>query len=314
MRTQSSTRAASVRLENAELHGDEMIQTRIGDIELINNYFDGDASRRLFDEMDYQRATQAYIWSYPLVSITTWRDNQCAAFGLQKDTDFVVHKSLKEKRGIVTGNLTTPCILNFISLKGGPLEISYPAGKTAGAALDFWQRPIFDLGVIGPDKGAGGTYILVGPGIDPATHKRDGAHVYQSKTTNVCVGLLILDKTPGYFEKFTQEFRMGRAGQSIAPSRFIEGKNVEWSATAPRGLDYWRKLSGILNEELVREVDKAWMALLLPLGIEKGKPFKPDDRQRTALLKGAAMGELMARNLQVNPRYAEPYWMGNLLV
>jgi hypothetical protein len=40
------------------------------------------------------------------------------------------------------------------------------------------------------------------------------------------------------------------------------------------------------------------------------QPFNPDDRQRTALLKGVAMGELMIRNLQVNPRFAEVYWPG----
>jgi hypothetical protein len=52
------------------------------------------------------------------------------------------------------------------------------------------------------------------------------------------------------------------------------------------------------------------MAMLTPLGIEKGKPFKPDARQTLALTKGGAMGELMNRNLQVNPRYTEPYWKG----
>ncbi len=26
--------------------------------------------------MDYQRATQAYIWSTPLVSVTAWRNNK----------------------------------------------------------------------------------------------------------------------------------------------------------------------------------------------------------------------------------------------
>jgi hypothetical protein len=50
--------------------------------------------------------------------------------------------------------------------------------------------------------------------------------------------------------------------------------------------------------------------MLLPLGIEKGKTFDPDARQQKILLKGAAMGELMARNLQVSPRFAEPYWPG----
>jgi hypothetical protein len=91
-------------------------------------------------------------------------------------------------------------------------------------------------------------------------------------------------------------------------SRFIKGKNVEWSATAPRGLDYWRKLASIVKDEPVREVDKAWMAMLLPLGIAKSQPFDPDKRQHEILVKGAAMGELMTRNLQVNPRYTQPYW------
>lgn len=101
---------------------------------------------------------------------------------------------------------------------------------------------------------------------------------------------------------------MGRVGSALTPSRFIKGKYVEWSATAPRGLHYWRKLSEIIQEEPVREIDKGWMAMILPLGIAKGKPFAPDDRLNAILGNGAAMGELMIRNLQVNPRYTEPYW------
>jgi hypothetical protein len=297
-------------LGKAALRGDEHIETPIGDIELAHDYFDDDASERLFDEMDYQRATQAYIWSTPLVSITTWRDNQGPAYGVTKESDFVVLESLKEKRGIVTANLTTPYIFNFINLKSGPLQIEYPAGKTAGGVLDFWQRPLCDVGLTGPDPGKGGTYVLVGPDADVTKYQKAGVNVYQSVTNNIFIGLRILEKDPGYFDTFTAAYRMGRVGQAMATSRFIRGKNVEWSATAPRGLDYWRKLSAIVNEEPVREVDKAWLAMLLPLGIEKDHRFNPDKRQQEILLKGAAMGELMTRNLQVNPRYTQPYWPG----
>ena len=300
----------SVPLDKAKLHGDEVIQTPIGDIRLNDTYFDNDASSRLFDEMDYQRASQVYIWSMPLVSMATWRDTQSKAYGVTNETDFVVFESLKEKRGIVTGNLTTPYIINFISLKPGPLQIEYPGGKTAGGVLDFWQRPVCDLGLTGPDKGQGASYIIVGPEDDPAKYRKDGIHVFQSVTNNVFVGLRILERGPGYFDKFTSEYKMGRVDGKLAPSRFIKGKNVEWSATAPRGIEYWIKLAQIVNEEPVREIDKAWMAMLTPLGIEKGKPFKPDARQTLALIKGGAMGELMNRNLQVNPRYTEPYWKG----
>jgi hypothetical protein len=176
--------------------------------------------------------------------------------------------------------------------------------------LDFWQRPVFDLGLTGPDRGKGATYIVVGPEDDPAKYKKDGVQVFQSVTNNIFVGLRILDQTPGYFDKFASEYKMGRAGGKLTNSHFIKGKDIEWSGTAPRGLDYWKKLSHIVNEEPVREVDKSWMAMIQPLGIEKGKPFQPDARQEIALLKGAAMGELMIRKLQVNPRYTEPYWKG----
>jgi hypothetical protein len=297
-------------LGDATLHGDEVIQSPIGRIELNDSYFDDDASKRLYDEMDYQRATQAYIWSMPLVSITTWRDNEAKAYGVTSDTDFVVLESLKEKRGIVTGNLTTPYIFNFINLKSGAVQIEYPPGQTAGGVLDFWQRPIFDLGLTGPDKGKGATYIVVGPEDNISKYKKDGVNVFQSATNNVFIGLRILDRDPGYFDKFTASYKMGRTGGALATSRFIKGKDVEWSATAPRGLGYWKKLADIVSEEPVREVDKAWMAMIAPLGIEKSNAFQPDARQKVALLKGAAMGELMIRNLQVSPRYTEPYWRG----
>jgi hypothetical protein len=287
-----------------------MIATPVGPIELVHSYFDDVASARLYAEMDYQRACQAYVWSTPIVSMMGWMEAQSASFGVAGDTDFVVLDTLKEKRGIVTANLTTPYILNFISLAGGPLEIDYPAGKTAGGVLDFWQRPVCDLGLTGPDRGQGGRYIIVGPEDDPAPYRREGVHVFQSATNKLLVGLRIIDKTPGFFETVQKKLVWGRVGQPLQPSRYIVGKDVEWDATAPRGLDYWRLLAAALQDEPVRPIDKAWTAMLLPLGIAKGKPFAPDARQQRILMEGAAMGELMTRNLAVNPRFAAPWWSG----
>ncbi|PHQ34631.1 DUF1254 domain-containing protein [Rhodopirellula bahusiensis] len=299
-----------VPLADAGLRGDEKIETPIGEIQLHDSYFDEEASQRLFDELDYQRACQAYLWSTPLVSIATWRDRQAEAFGVEGATDFVVLKSLKEKRGIVTGNLTTPYIFNFTNLKGGPVRIEYPAGQTAGGVLDFWMRSVFDLGLTGPDEGQGASYIVVGPEENPASYEQEGVHVFQSPTNNVLVGIRVLDPDPKYYETYKSQYKMGPVDEAPEPCRFIEDKNVEWSATAPRGLDYWEVLSDILNEEPVRTIDKPWMAMLEPLGIAKGQAFEPDQRLQKILLDGAAMGELMTRNIQVNPRYTDPYWEG----
>ena len=70
---------------------------------------------------------------------------------------------------------------------------------------------------------------------------------------------------------------------------------------------YWKNLQQIINKEPVREQDKVSMAMLEPLGIVN-QEFNPDERQTKILLQGAALGELMTRNLQINPRYTKPYW------
>lgn len=299
----------AVPLGEAKLQGDELIDTPIGTIELQDSYFDEEASQRLFDEMDYQRAAQAYIWSTPIVSTTTWRDEQGEAFGTDEPGAFAVLETLKEKRGIVTANLTTPYIFNFTDLSDGPIQIDYPAGQTAGGVLDMWMRPVFDLGLTGPDQGEGATYVVVGPEDDPSQYEADDIHVFQSETNNVLVGIRILDPDPAYYDTYVSEYAMGPVGDTETGT-FVKGKDVEWSATAPRGLAYWEKLAAILNEEPVREIDKPWMAMLAPLGIVKGEEFAPNERQQEILRKGAAMGELMTRNLQVNPRYTDVWWEG----
>ena len=116
--TTASKTGSAVDLKSAKLQGNELIKTPIGDIELVHNYFNDDASTRLFDELDYQRAAQSYIWSTPLVSMTTWRDREGKAFGVSHATDFVVLDSLKEKRGHSRGPSVQPfetAILNRLS-------------------------------------------------------------------------------------------------------------------------------------------------------------------------------------------------------
>jgi hypothetical protein len=65
--------------------------------------------------------------------------------------------------------------------------------------------------------------------------------------------------------------------------------------TQPRGMAYWGRLADILNREPVEERDRIMMAMLRSIGIEKGKPFTPDARQRKILTEAALVGEAMAK-------------------
>jgi hypothetical protein len=46
----------------------DSVETRIGTMKFERGYPTEETARKLFDELDYQRAVQAYLWAYPAVS------------------------------------------------------------------------------------------------------------------------------------------------------------------------------------------------------------------------------------------------------
>jgi hypothetical protein len=118
-------------------------------------------------------------------------------------------------------------------------------------------------------------------------------------------GTRALDPDPAKGRELIGKIKIYPLGQSAnpAPVRLIAVDGKAWSQVQPRGLDYWKRLHKILQVEPVEERDRMMMAMLAPLGIEKGKPFAPDERQQKLLIKGAETGELMAMNFSFNKRF-----------
>jgi hypothetical protein len=71
---------------------------------------------------------------------------------------------------------------------------------------------------------------------------------------------------------------------------------------------YWERLNEIIQREPVDERDRFFVAMLRPLGIEKGKPFHPDARQKKILEDAAVTGELMARVNSFDKRFPGAYY------
>ncbi len=109
--------------------------------QLQHGYPTDEASALLCDVLDAQRTAEANLWGLPIVGFATWRAEQARVYAAGAFDDFVVLDSLREKRGIVTANPTTPYIVGWVDLADGPVVIDYPAGVTSGGVLDFWRRP-----------------------------------------------------------------------------------------------------------------------------------------------------------------------------
>ena len=293
------------------IHGQEQsigyktgeIDTRVGNLTFELGLPTEKTVGNLFDEVDFQRACQAYLWALPIVNISEWQRAHEQEFGAG-DGDIVIYDSIADKVGILTPNATTPYIIAFANLsRTGPLVIDYPQGLSAGGVLDFWQRPVFDMGMTGPDKGAGAKYLVIGPGQD--TPHAEGYTVFHSPTLNIGLGYRVLETDPAKAKALMTAVRVYSYSKRENPpqNKFLTPGGKVWSQMPPRGMTYWECLATILNQETLADRDRFFLAMLRPLGIEKGEPFQPDARQKKILAEGALVGEAMAKANSFEKRF-----------
>jgi len=150
----------------------ETTESRIGKLEFTAAYPTPATAKKLYNELDFQRAPQAYLWGVPAVGFHALHVAMQRDLGAS-DGQIVLFRDLKDKAGMLTPNITTVYAFSMWNLaKQGPLVVKVPAGASAGGILDIWQRPMTDLGQTGPDKGQGGKYLIVPPGAEKP--KADG--------------------------------------------------------------------------------------------------------------------------------------------
>lgn len=302
----------------ASLHGaasalaaEEILETRIGKLTFESGYPSKETVQKLYDEMDFQRAAQAYIWGIPAVGLNEWRKAHFDVFK-GKNGEMLSYLDFAEKLGILTPNYTTPYIATFIDLEeSGPIVVELPPGLMAGMILDNWQRVLADLGVVGPDKGKGGKYLILPPGYGPV--EADGYFVVQSPSRDVLAGVRLLGDDK---EKAIAELVPGIKTYTWSPEKTGEAMSVrragdqKWSQMPPHGMAYWDGFNEVIQRSPVEERDRLIMAQLKFLGIEKGKPFMPDDRQKKILQDGVIVGEAMAKANTTDKRVEPPFWEG----
>jgi hypothetical protein len=281
------------------VHADD-VNTRIGTLSFTHDFANGyptkETVEKLFDERDFQRACQVYLWALPMVSLGEAEHVLMSVPGAVPG-DIMRADTVPAIRRFLTGNATTPYLMTWLNLqKSGPLVFEIPAGPTAGFVDDLWQRPVTDIGFPGPDKGKGGNFLVLGPGQAPPT-EADGYIVVQSTTFNNLWLIRLLSPDATERDAMMGKIRIYPFSQRATPPAtkvLSVGAGTSY-ANAPRGFAYWERLSHWVNEEPVQERDRIMMAMLRSLGIEKGKPFNPDERMKKLLTEATLVGEAMAK-------------------
>ena len=149
-------------------------------LEFSESYPTPEASERLVDEMLFQRACQVVLWSIPAMSVYAMKKGSDEVFGEGGNVLVVFKDRLTAKTVISTPNSDVIYALGYIDLAAdGPTVVEVPP-RQQGILDDFWQRPITDVGFVGPDGGEGGAYLLLPPDYDGDVP--DGYHTFTSRT------------------------------------------------------------------------------------------------------------------------------------
>jgi hypothetical protein len=273
----------------------QMVDTRIGKLDLDVGYPSKATVEKLYDEMDFQRATQAFIWALPAVGFHALHLAHLNSFSA-KDGEVILYQDLKDKAGMLTPNITTQYAFSFWNLKEqGPLVVEIPPAASAGGILDIWQRPMTDIGQTGPDKGQGGKYLILPPEGDDM--KADGYFVVRSLSNQVWFATRGLDPDAKAAEEILRKHKLyGWKDRDNPPATKISPLGGKpWVSAQPDDINYWKYLSDLYEKESVEPRDRMMFAMLRPLGIEPGKPFNPDARQTRILTEAASLAFANAR-------------------
>ena len=293
---------------------------RLRDLPLPENYPTPEASRELIDEMLFQRACQVFLWALPAMSVYAMKKGSEAVFGEGSNTLVVWKDRLTPDTRISTPNSDVIYALGYLDLAAdGPTVVEVPP-KQQGILDDFWQRPITDVGYVGPDAGEGGKYLLLPPDYEGGVP--DGYHTFTSRTYNVFV----------FWRAFIEE---GETSKPVAlmeqtriyPLRLVDdppemvfpnGSGVSADMVYPTGYRYFEMLAEFVHREYVGSEDWAMRGMMASFGIVKDRPFEPDQRMRDILGAAADVGERMARAIRFSDylpgtRYYEDRQWHNVL-
>jgi hypothetical protein len=291
----------------------DKVETRFGTLNFFDGFPDKASAEKLFDNLDFQRAVQAYLLAIPAVSQAANR-NAIRTLG-PVNTVVPIFEQLLDSRSIfLTANDNTVYSWAWLDLSKGPLVLEVPP-KVLGAVNDMWFRWVVDLGITGPDKGEGGRYLLLPPGYqgtEPA-----GYYIVRSPTFNVWIPwrsfLVNGDPKPGVdlVRKFTSIYPLADAGKPAPALSFVDMSGKPFNTVAPADYGFWDLLNQVVQEEPAESLDQIRLGFFQSIGIEKGKPFAPDGRMKKILTEAAAVGDATARAIAFYMRDKQAFYYPN---
>jgi hypothetical protein len=276
------------------------------------HFFDGfpddETVQRLYDNLDFQRAVQAFLTAMPAASLAAMREG-LRSIGVS-NTTVAIFETLMDSRSLfLTANTESIYTVGWLDLSEGPLVVETPP-NVLGLIDDFWCHYVCDIGNAGPDEGEGGKVLLLPPayrGEVPA-----GYHVFRSNTYGnwLLIRGFMVDGDPApAVRRIKATLRIYPVARTGRPphTHFVNASGRSFNTIHATDATFFEAVNRVVQEEPAIAIDAETLGLLASIGIEKGTPFAPDARMTQILQHAAAVGHATARALSYQSRLREQY-------
>ena len=288
----------------------DKVETRLGTLTLKDGIPDEATAKKIYDNLDFQRGVQAYLNSMQIASLSGMR-SAYLQFGPANQTVLCFEDLMDSKALWLTPNTVSVYFGCWVETKDEPLVIETPP-NVLGLIDDAWFDYVADFGNAGPDKGKGGTFIILPPGYDESEipnlkQQFPDAYIFPSKTHgHWCLwrGFQVDGSPKPSVEATKKHFRIYSVSEKVEkPQMNFINMSGRYHNTIHR-MDYgfFEEVNEVIQREPIEGADPEILGQLASIGIEKGKSFEPDPRMERILKEAADVAAVTARTIASRPR------------
>lgn len=296
----------------------DKIETSIGTLEFFDGMPKESTVNKLYDNLLLMRGVETFLSGIPATSIEGLRRGNVEVGANSPNKVLIFDQLLDSSPLFLTGNTDTVYASAFLDLKeDGPTVVEIPAKCGPGTVNDAYFRFVTDMGVPGPDRGEGGKYLIL-----PPDYKGDLLGPIGSKKTEINGKSYFVSKSPTYVNWLilrgflvdgkpdiaTQMFKEGlkvyplSKAQNPPAMQFMSGSEKAFNTIHANTYEFFEELNEVIQREPVSFLDPELRGIFAAVGIEKGKPFVPDEREKKLLTEAVAIGNATARAIAFRPR------------
>jgi hypothetical protein len=279
------------------LSSPEVIESPFGTFEMFDGVPRPATVSTIYDALDLMRGLEVFLNAVPGASLVAMRRG-FRKIGITSPRVIGLSDPCANSRGLaLTPNTETTYGTTFLDLRAwGPTVIEAPP-ESLCVVDDFWFRYVADMGIAGPDRGAGGKYLYLPPGYDGEVPQ--GYYTYRCQTFTNWVVLRALGGVPAM--KQTRIYPLAQA-DGPEENEWIDWTDLAFNTVHANDFSFYEEVNELVQEEPVEALDPERAGQLAAIGIVHGKPFEPDERMRAILEQAAAVGAGMARAIAYAPR------------